>query len=295
MRPALNIMRLQLMIFFAQRGNLIGLIVIPVAFTIAIGFAGGGFGDSEDDAILIDVIDRDESALSAQFLTDLREANPRFVLCPFDNDADDICDLGDTALDETTATERLKDETALAFIEIPADFEAHVQAAIPVNIIYRANENISAPSFILQAVQTVTQRMSATLVAATAGTDAASKFPGVAFADENDRAAFAEAIRTRAAAIWAETPITIDFVLTDVDETDESTTIGFGQSVPGMGTMFVMFTVFAGVFGIVQQRQQWTLQRLVTMPVSNAHILGGLILAFFVLGMIQYAVVFLVG
>ncbi|RMF82114.1 MAG: ABC transporter permease [Chloroflexi bacterium] len=31
------------------------------------------------------------------------------------------------------------------------------------------------------------------------------------------------------------------------------------------------------------------------MPVSNAHILGGLILAFFVLGMIQYAVVFLVG
>ena len=59
--------------------------------------------------------------------------------------------------------------------------------------------------------------------------------------------------------------------------------------------MFVLFTILGGMAVLIRERQQWTLQRLVVMPVSRAEILGGKILAYFTLGLIQFAVVFLIG
>ncbi|MCB0083792.1 MAG: ABC transporter permease, partial [Caldilineaceae bacterium] len=40
---------------------------------------------------------------------------------------------------------------------------------------------------------------------------------------------------------------------------------------------------------------QWTLQRLAVMPITRAQLLGGKILTYFTLGMIQYLIIFAVG
>jgi ABC-type Na+ efflux pump permease subunit len=72
----------------------------------------------------------------------------------------------------------------------------------------------------------------------------------------------------------------------------ETEAAGFRQSVPGMGSMYVMFTVLAGATLIIQERQYWTLQRLATAPVSRAQILGGKMLGRFAMGMIQFGVAF---
>jgi ABC-type multidrug transport system permease subunit len=70
---------------------------------------------------------------------------------------------------------------------------------------------------------------------------------------------------------------------------------GLGHSVPGMGTMFVMMTIFGGMSALIVERQQWTLQRLAMMPVSRRMLLAGKILARFCLGLLQFLVVFVVG
>jgi ABC-type multidrug transport system permease subunit len=70
---------------------------------------------------------------------------------------------------------------------------------------------------------------------------------------------------------------------------------GLGQSVPGMGAMFVMLTVFGGMSALVVERKQGTLQRLATMPVRRAEIVAGKVLARLGLGLLQYLVVLLVG
>jgi ABC-2 type transport system permease protein len=62
-----------------------------------------------------------------------------------------------------------------------------------------------------------------------------------------------------------------------------------------MASMYVMFAVFPAVTAILLERKQWTLQRLTTMPVSRAQILGGKLLARFIVGMIQYVIVFAFG
>jgi ABC-2 type transport system permease protein len=75
----------------------------------------------------------------------------------------------------------------------------------------------------------------------------------------------------------------------------ESLQQGLGQSVPGMGTMFVLMTIFGSMAALIVERQEWTLQRLATMPVSRRTLLAGKILARFCLGLLQFLVVFAVG
>jgi ABC-2 type transport system permease protein len=84
-------------------------------------------------------------------------------------------------------------------------------------------------------------------------------------------------------------------VLSRGEAADENIDEGFGQSVPGMGSMYVMFTVLGGIAVLMRERRQWTLQRLVALPLSRAQILGGKVLTYFTLGMIQYLIVFGVG
>jgi hypothetical protein len=132
MREILCIALNDLRIFFRERGVIIGLVVIPLIMTVAIGLGIGGGGNGAT-RLRIDVIDNDRSDLSEQFLADLRKANTSLVLCPFDNDEEDFCRLGDNpTLDEARATERLRENIALALIEIPAGFEAQLPAGEPV-------------------------------------------------------------------------------------------------------------------------------------------------------------------
>jgi ABC-2 type transport system permease protein len=202
-----------------------------------------------------------------------------------------------TTLDEAQAATRLKEQTSLALIEIPANFTADVKAGKNVAITYRSNEDITAPSYILQAVQAAVQRMNGAVVASRVGASVADGFK-VSFKDDADRAAFAQSIYDRAAQLWSQNPIKVSYITSD-KPTESSTTTsspsGFGQSVPGMGAMFVMFTVFAGMQVLIVERKNWTLQRLVTMPITRAQLLGGKILARFATGIIQFLVVLAVG
>ena len=70
---------------------------------------------------------------------------------------------------------------------------------------------------------------------------------------------------------------------------------GFNQSVPGMGTMFVLMTVLVGMVMLVNERNNWTLQRVVMMPVSRSQILAGKILSRFLLGIITFTLLIIVG
>ena len=59
--------------------------------------------------------------------------------------------------------------------------------------------------------------------------------------------------------------------------------------------MFVMFTIFGGMTALIQERKQGTLQRLAILPLTRAQLLGGKILARFLLGLLQFLVIFLFG
>jgi ABC-2 type transport system permease protein len=279
-------------VFLRNPGTLISMVVLPLIMAVALGLGIGALSNSPDQ-IRIDVIDHDGSALSTRFLDDLRAANTALRLCPFDNTEDDYCELnGDGELTEERSVERLADNTSLALVEIPAGFEAQVEAGEPVRIIYRSNESAAAPSYILRAVQAVVQRMGGALVAAQVGVNIADET--ITFESDSERDAFRQSIYDRAAELWAENPVSVNYTAAETHQVS-STQVGFGQSVPGMATMFAMFMVFTGMGNLMTERKNWTLQRLVTLPITRGQILAGKVLMYFLLGMLQFAIVFAMG
>lgn len=293
MRAIIDIALNDLRIIFKDRSVWVNLVIIPLVIAYIIGVVNsGGTGGASAPRLIIDVINQDSGALSQQFLSDLKAANDNFVLCPAD-DADGACELGGAAFDEALAEQRLRDQTSLALIEIPAGFSADIDAGENVNIVYRSNEDASAPSYILQAVQAETQRLGGALIAARIGTDVADSL--LDFADDAERAAFVEAVRENAGAIWAQTPAQVEYVVSQQTPTAQTNVAGFQQSIPGIGTMYAMFIVLPAAAAIILERKTWTLQRLAVMPLSRAQILGGKLLARFATGMLEYALMFAFG
>jgi ABC-2 type transport system permease protein len=287
MRTVIDIALTDLRIIFKDRSIWINLVLIPLVLAYVIGFANGAGGSSMTSAatLIVDVIDRDGGALAQQFMSNLREVNTGIVLCPMDNNDEDVCQLGDATFDETLAQTRVQEQTSLALIEIPAGFTDAINAGENVSIIYRANEDASAPSYILQAVQAVTQRLGGALIAERVGTSVAQSL-------NVEDSAFGDTVRENASALWAQDPVQVTYIVGQQPESDTPRGAGFSQSFPGIGTMYVMFIVFPAAAALIQERKNWTLQRLAVMPISRAQILGGKLLARFVIGILEYTIMF---
>ncbi len=297
MATVLALIRHDLRIFLAQRSNLPGLLLIPAIMTVIIALVtGGAFGGP---AIWrLDVIDQDATPASAQFLASIHQANPELVLCPLDNNSEDICSLGSkTVLDEGQALDRVANNTSLALLQIPTGFAANLAAQKRTTITFHSASNIAQSQSALEAVQTALSQVNSAAVASKIGLLAISKLQGEPLTGQQTQE-LGNSLYQRALGMEKTSAITVDFSLSETSQTrsmGDSLQQGLGQSVPGMGTMFILMTVFGSMSALIVERQEWTLQRLAVMPVARSTLLAGKILARFVLGLLQFLVVFIVG
>jgi len=295
MRKTLLIAANDLRILFQGGGIWFNLLILPVAISLAVGIANGasigGGGSEPTPNLLVDAIDRDASAESVAFVADLKATNPNLLLCPPDNTGDDPCGLSGATLDETLADERLQAQQSLALLVIPQGFGEALANGEGVTLIYRSNETAVAPSYIRQAVDATVQRWSAAQVAAKTGADIFANFGPTA---GQDRAEVRADLLAQAERLWGEDPVRIEFVQS-AQQPDTSNADGFGQSVPGIATMYVMFGVLPLMAAFINDRRNWTFQRLTTMPVSRVQLMGGKLLAYFTIGMTEYVIMFVFG
>ncbi len=297
MRSILTIVLNDLNIFFAQRGNLVGLLVIPVLLTLVVGWSIGQIGGGGPTQLRVDLIDHDQTELSAKLIEELRAANDALVLCPLDNDADDFCRLGEEPLQLQSAIERARSGRTSALIVIPAGYAAALEGFERINIDYYSLSDPLQPSPVLQSLNAVLQRAgSASITTGVAGAlldnlTVAIDLPPL---DKETRDGFLRTLYLRSQEMLTEQPAPVRFRVADSDGEDGSSN-GFNQSGPGMGSLYVMFTVLGGMAVLLRERRQWTLQRLMALPLSRAQILAAKIGVYFTLGMIQYFIVFAVG
>jgi ABC-2 type transport system permease protein len=208
-------------------------------------------------------------------------------------DNDDPCRLSDlnASLDLGASLTRVRDGDIEGIVQIPAAFGAEVLSGQPVSVIYQSDDAFNQPSALAQSVQAAVGRISGASVASRVGGNVYEANFDVASDDQRD--AFEQAVYSEATQLWTNPPATVSFQSTVSDDGDSIN--GFNQAVPGMGTMYGLFTVMGGALLLLQERQNSTFQRLMTMPVSRAQLLGGKALARFTMGMLQYAVAFGVG
>jgi ABC-2 type transport system permease protein len=297
------ILRHDLRVFLTQRSNLPSLLLIPAVMTVIIALVTGGAFDRAAIQRL-DVIDQDGTQTSSEFLASIRQANPGLTLCPMDNTEEDTCGLGesgtlikDQALTEDQALDRVANSTSLALLEIPSGFEASLAAQQPTTLTFRSASSFGTSQSALEAVQAALTQVNGAAVASQIGLVAIDRLQGQPLTGDQAQQ-MKSALYQRALEMGKGKNVTVEFALSGAPQertTGESLQQGLGQSVPGMGTMFVMMTVFGGMAALIVERQQWTLQRLAVMPLSRRTLLAGKILARFCLGLLQFLVVFAVG
>lgn len=285
MYKALSVTLNELRIEFLDRSIWIQLVIVPCVLIFFIGLANGGFNTGPaDQRVRVDVFDSDQSALSAQLADELRAINPNLVLCPLADDPDDYCGLDGYPLTEDRAAPRIQVGFTQAAIFIPRGFGEQALSGEPVQLVYQSSATPGQAAPALQTLQAAAQRVSGAAVAARVGAEAAAN---------NDISAdpgFQQAVYDYAAALLAAMPPAVSYSVSGAAE--GNTLSGFSQSVPGIGSMYVMSIVLAGVVGFVKERSNWTFQRLMMMPVQPAQIVSGKMLARFVLGLIMFAVAF---
>jgi ABC-2 type transport system permease protein len=297
MQKLISVAVKDIIVYFRDPGAYIGTFLIPVIFALflGLGLAGGGNGGGN---FRVDVINNDvEGTLSTEFLNLVSSASDRILLCPQASPAeDDPCQLAETGeLTAEAALTRLSNNVTNAYLEIPAGFSAALQAGEPMSIIFRTNANAGTQTLVSQAVNAAAVRLNGTVSAATIAVNTVNEV--IPFTDDAARTAFQTGAFDRAAALWATRPFQVQMVAANVESsaTVSGSQAGLGQSVPGMGSMFVMFTVLFAAITFIRERKNWTMQRLITMPVARWQILGGKVLSYFVIGMIQFLFLFGAG
>jgi ABC-type multidrug transport system permease subunit len=297
MAKVLAIIQHDLRVFLTDRSNLPSLLFIPAVMTVLIGLVNGG-AFSGPEIQRLDVIDQDNTQASSQFLASIRQANPALTLCPMDNTDRDICSLGKSGtLTESQALDRVANSTSLALLEIPAGFEASLAAQLPMALTFRSASSFGASQSAKEAVQAALSQVNAASAASQIGLSVIDQLQGQPLAGDQAQQ-MKNSLYQRALEMGQAKVVSVDFALSGVSQArsmGQSLQQGLGQSVPGMGTMFVLMTIFGGMAALIVERQQWTLQRLAVMPVSRSTLLAGKILARFCLGLLQFLVVFIVG
>lgn len=284
-----------LRIFFSDAGNLFGLIVLPIVFTLVLGWAFGS-GDTGPQRVRVDVVDADATDPSTHLLSEVRAANTTLVLCPMDNDPDDFCRLEEESLDLERAIERVQNEVTEALIVIPAGYANALTSLGNAELDFYATGDPTLPNAVEQTVMSVLQKVNtASLTAHVSGAllDELGVQTGTSTLISGVRNQFVQDVYVDAQTRIAQRPAAVRAVTATGEATADPD--GFGQSVPGMGSMYVMFTVLGGMAVLWRERTQWTLQRLAALPLTKAQILGGKVLTYFTLGMIQFLIVFGVG
>jgi len=299
MRNLIHIAILDLRIFLGSWSNIISITVLPIALAVLLGGATGG--DSGPSAIRVDLIDQDNTPQSAQFIADLRAINGTLVLCPADQTEDNICllDEAQTTLSVTQSLQRLGDEMTNAVIIIPVGYSAALEDFAPVEIGYYSRADALTGDIVRQSVETVVQRVNGAIIAARVGEayvdTLAESLGGPVLPGDEDAATFTGDVYSAAADSWRAPSVDVVYIVSGEGVQNGAVPGGFQQSVPGMATMFVLFTALGGIYLLLAERKLMTLARLVAMPVSRLQIIGGKILSRFILCMVQFLIVFAVG
>jgi ABC-2 type transport system permease protein len=290
MRKILNIAINDLRVAFSDRSIWVFSVVMPVVLIVIVAFANGAFQTAPERARqIIDVVGLEPGTTLDLLTGSIHDVDAAFIVCPPDAAGDsDPCQLDGAALTPELAEERLTARRTLATLILPADFGASVMAGQQVTAVYRSNEDATQSSAAFSAVSAAMQRLE--------GAEIARSFAQrIADASLDGDQELVDGVYERASAAWQENPVEVVLVDASIERDPAAQAPGFRQSVPGMGSMYVLFTAFAATVVLLDERKRWTLQRLMTTPITRAQYILGKTLAIFALAMFQFAVAFSAG
>jgi len=275
MKKLLYIALNELHLLLKDRMAVIWMVVLPLGMTTIMGLVFGGFG-RESEAVVIDlpVVDQDGGEMAAVVLDILSQTESLHV---------------ETEYDEETARQLVSDGKRAGVVIIPQGFSDAITSGRPTALeLIVAPGGQTAPLLegMVRGVASAFSNVQTTVEVAISEVQRATGSYDLDY----------EGIAKRVVAIALERledpPVRAR--ITTVGSAEEEFNI-FDQMVPGYAVMFAMFTVLSAAGGILEEKERGTFKRLLIAPIPQWSLLGGKLMAQFLTGVGQIALMFLFG
>lgn len=314
MRQVIALALQDVRLVLTERGSAIARLIMPVIFIFVVGIANDAFQSDEPPPPIMELVDADGSRLSSFYLglvvsgatgidvcgdgaepcpngggekgrRERRVANPSEM-------AESAAALGDGSARQsgaggdpaaalpTEVVERLESGRVSLVLMVPEGFGPTLLAGDDSQATVRLIFSRGDPQLASRVRPLIESAAGRVALVARAGEAARELAEGDVRVEGLARARAVETLD-------AQRVVT---TRTAIELPERHELVGFQQSVPGMGSMFVMLSVLAGAGILVSERSRWTLQRTLIAPVSRAGFIAGKIAGRFLVGMVQYAV-----
>ncbi len=273
--------RKDIYITFKDRNAMLYLLVTPLALSTIIGLAFGTSGDDVSiDAVPVTVINQDAGELGQTYEQVL--VHPGAAL------ADLVDGTSGTNLD--AARDDVENGDTAALVHIPADFSERAHSGQPstVDVYYDSGRSIG-PSVVMGIVNGITNGMNTVLIGQRV---AASYLPQLGVQLGQDEATIGQAIGEMSQSLVPQSAAALaePIQLQEVDAKGKKRVLDMLQYfAPSMAILFMTFAMAAGTRSILNEQNDWTLQRIITTPTPRWVFMAGKLLGTYITGLIQMA------
>ena len=268
---AINLLKITL----RDKGALVWLLVMPLIWTVLIGSMSGP--KSSSNTIPVGIINLDNGTYGSNFESYLAKEKDIVIVIK---------------KDEIELVQLVKDTKVSVGLIIPQDFSDSLKLNRSVEIKLLKSEK-SSSYFIEELIGKVAKRIS---IDALSANFALEKLSTLVQVPETSKPEIWERAYKIADAYFEPSPsIAVNYKVLAVEQKEQNLALGMNLSSPGFAAMFVMMGVFFAGAAMVAERHQGTLARLLTTPTSKFSIISGEMLGFFILGLVQFAILILFG
>jgi ABC-2 type transport system permease protein len=278
-----------LRITLRDRSGLIFLFITPIFVITIASFALSGLFNSKSDTFIIPIVQLDRTEMGVKFIEELSKISEIHMETEFEDQGRMV------PMTEEQARKILK-RRKVAII-IPSDFTAKIHQQRPAEVIVLKDPGDRLlPNVVENISQRIIDKFDMSNISINVTVDAVN--------DVVKRAKDRNSVYLDPRPSLDQAGVVIDTLVEDLPIKVVSQEIGkqmerkvtpFESNVPGYAVMFVLFGTTFAAGSLLTEKEEGTIKRLISMPISKGVILGGKTISNFLQAFMQTVVLFTVG
>jgi ABC-2 type transport system permease protein len=253
-----------------ERSTFLFLLVMPLLFTLLIGFASGGIGKVNDARVLVGFQDEDGSRLSRQLKERLGDSKVIRLKV--------YSDLSQLELNHLVGDGKLA-----AAIFVPENYGHAFLSGKSARLVFFADTSSTAG-----------QSVESELLSQITRLESAVRTGAILEELVGEKAPFAYTVEQVLEA-WEDPPVRVNELVSPALQGLDSRSISLAHNSPGMMLQFAIASLLTSAQILVIERKSRALQRLLTTATHRLQIMLGHYLAIFIMILIQFSLLILFG